>query len=275
MGERCRICDGEAAFVFSRNEGDGYIAEAKVKPAGYAREYYRCASCGLLFHTGFDDLGESQYALLPQDGGVESHGDGIGNMTNRAVRELATASRLIRLFNMDPGRMRLLVFGCGLGLSLNMFLKNGIDAYGTDLALSFGRRMPFPPELFDPGLAPEMLRRFITPEALAGQRFDVITMTEVFEHFTQPMEVMPMVAGLLREQGILYGTTGMADRVAGDLKEWWYLKCRTHVTFLTRKSFAAMCGRLGVSGLIFPNSTQFVGAAKMSDEQGTFVIQRP
>ena len=119
MGERCRICDGEAAFVFSRNEGDGYIAEAKVKPAGYAREYYRCASCGLLFHTGFDDLGESQYALLPQDGGVESHGDGIGNMTNRAVRELATASRLIRLFNMDPGRMRLLVFGCGLGLSLN------------------------------------------------------------------------------------------------------------------------------------------------------------
>lgn len=275
MKRECKICGGEAGFVFSRGEADGVIAETKVNPEGYERRYYQCGVCGLLFHNGFDGLDGRQYSLLPGADGKNLMGDGVEPTINRAIRELNIASCLISLFNLDPARLRTLVFGCGSGLSFNMFLQNGINAFGSDITLFFQRKMPFPPGLFKPELVPEMLKRFIKTDRLTGERFDLIAMTEVFEHFTEPLDEMARLVELLAPKGILYGTTGMADRVASGHKEWWYLQCLTHATFLTRKSFAVLCAKLGVSGLIFPNSGQFVGAAKMSDEQGIFVIQRP
>lgn len=275
MKQECKICGGEAGFVFSRNESDGVIAEKKVNPADYERRYYQCSTCGLLFHNGFDGLEGKQYSLLPGADGRNLVGDGVEPTINRAVRELNIASGLINLFNLVPERLRTLVFGCGSGLSFNMFLQNRINVFGSDITLFFQRKMPFPPGLFNPELVPEMLKRFIKADRLPGERFDLIAMTEVFEHFTEPMDEMARLVDLLNPKGILYGTTGMADRVTSGHKEWWYLQCLTHATFLTRKSFAVLCARLGVTGLIFPNSGHFVGTAKMSDEQGIFVIQKP
>jgi hypothetical protein len=156
-----------------------------------------------------------------------------------------------------------------------MFLQNGINAFGCDINLIFQRKMPFPPELFKSEYLPEMLKRFITKDRLPGKLFDLITMSEVFEHFTNPMEEMARLIDSLNSKGILYGTTGMADRLTSGRKQWWYLQFPTHATFMTRKSFAVLCARLGVTGLIFPNSAQFLGTTKMSNEQGIFVIQKP
>ncbi len=100
-------------------------------------------------------------------------------------------------------------------------------------------------------------------------------MTEVFEHFLDPVAEMKRLASLLRPGGIVIGTTGWVDRVAGPLKDWWYVKCLTHTTFLSSEAFRRICMEAGCLGTLYPASPAVIGNTNMSDQQCLFVMQRP
>lgn len=273
---QCKICKGEVVASFARPKGDGArLIEAKLYSDDYTRQYYQCTHCGLLYHTAFDGMDGKHYDLMtsrPKNG----VGDGVEPTLNRAVREINIAAKLFQLHDIPLNQARVLVFGCGSGASLNLFLQHNVDAWGTDMMLSIRRDAPFPEEsVYSSKLVPAMLERFIPLGEIEGQQFDVITMTEVFEHFTDPFKEIESIVKCLKSGGILYGTTGMADRVQGSYGDWKYLKALTHTMFLTRKAFAIMCAKLGVLGHIYPRSTELIGQTGMSKEQGVFVIQKP
>lgn len=275
MSIACKICGEDTIHAFSRSTDDGRILEHSLYGPGYTRPYFQCPSCGLLFHTAFDEMDGEQYELMRSGGRSNPLGDGAQPAINRALRELNIAGRFISLHQFDPAKLKLLVFGCGAGVSMNMFLQNNIDTYGTDIILSISRGLPLSSDVYKEELLPDMLKRFVDIANLPRDHFDIITMTEVFEHFTDPVKEIAALLKALKPGGIIYGTTGMADRVQGSLKDWWYLKCYTHTLFLTRRGFATLCRKLGVLGMIYPGTPEFIGNTAMSAEQGIFVLQKP
>jgi SAM-dependent methyltransferase len=267
----CKVCGGEADLTFTRSRTDGHLVEAAVQPQGYERPYYRCPQCNLLFHVGFDVLPEEQRHVYELDG----VGDALDKQVNRGKRELLMVDAFLRLHHIPP-REPVLVFGCGSGLSYNYMLGAGLNAYATDLSIQFKAAADaFKDYNFRRDLLPAMLHRFRKLEDIADGSLSLITMTEVFEHFLDPVPLMARLARLLRPGGLLIGTTGWVDKVEGDLKEWWYLKCLSHATFLSSKAFMHICAAAGCLGTLYPNTDTLKAGTGMSATQCIFAMQRP
>jgi hypothetical protein len=80
-------------------------------------------------------------------------------------------------------------------------------------------------EIFDPIYSPE------SPEGL----FDVITCTEVIEHFLDPREDFEKIFSHLNPEGLLAIMTEIY-RPSVSLATWWYAKDPTHVCFYQEKT---------------------------------------
>lgn len=266
----CKVCQTTAGKVFTRDESDGFIWEARFMDPDYKRNYYQCPKCGLLFHDGFDIM-EKMAHQTPDETG---QGDRLDFTINRGIREFTMVHLLMELYGL-PKASRMLVFGCGPAISYNLLLQHGANVYATDQDLGFVNvREGIPPELFKMELMPEMIRRFRPLKDLQEESYDIITLTEVFEHFLDPVKEMQRLATLLRPGGIVVGTTGWVDRVPEPLKEWWYLKCRTHATFLSSEAFRRICAAAGCMGTLYPNSPSVIGKSSMSKNQCVFVMQK-
>lgn len=267
----CKVCGADAALAFTRSSADGNIIEASVQPKGYARPYYRCPECGLLFHVGFDILPEEHRSVYELPGG----GDALDRQVNRAVREVTMVDAFLRLHGLSP-RAPMLVFGCGSGLSFNYLLGLGLDVYATDLSLHFDASVKqFADYNFRRDLLPEMLRRFRKPGTVPPGSMQLITMTEVFEHLLDPVTMMREIAELLRPGGLIIGTTGWVDKVRDDPRDWWYLKCLSHATFLSAGAFRRICAEAGCLGMLYPNTAMLKGDTGMHKTQCIFAMQRP
>jgi SAM-dependent methyltransferase len=170
---------------------------------------------------------------------------------------------------------RILVFGCGTGLSFNMLLQHGRNVWATDLNMRFDLGAEtLPKVLFKTELLPRMESRFLTPGQDGKECFDVITLTEVFEHFLDPVEEMRRLAGMVRPGGLIIGTTGWLDQVEESLRDWWYVQCLTHATFLSSQAFGRICAEIGCLGTLLPGSPGLIGKSTMSDTQAVFLIQK-
>ena len=95
------------------------------------------------------------------------------------------------LFQAGEGR-RLLDFGCGNGLFLELAHGRGFDIYGVDLAedaVAAARQRPGGAHTYHgaPGEIPE----------IAAGGFDVITMWSVLAHLAEPVEDLTMLRRLL------------------------------------------------------------------------------
>ncbi len=73
--------------------------------------------------------------------------------------------------------------------------------------------------------------------------FDLVTMTEVFEHCYQPMTVIQSILQLLKNKGHWFVQT----HTWSDLKlftSWWYARDPTHVVFFSEKTWDWICVNL-------------------------------
>ncbi len=101
-------------------------------------------------------------------------------------REAATVVKFVERGKAGGGPINVLDVGCGYGRYLRLFGERGLHALGVDLN-------------------PEIVRanregglRCVTPGEFAGndQRFDVIVMSHVIEHF-RPEDLVPFMDGYL------------------------------------------------------------------------------
>jgi SAM-dependent methyltransferase len=154
----------------------------------------RCPACGLLYrHPGIrpDRLGElyssGKYAEFL-----------AGKYTRkRIIRYETTMAPFGALFRDGAGR-RLLDFGCGNGLFLDLAHERGFACHGVDLAedaVAAARRKPS-------GANVHLGSPLEIPEIAAGG-FDVITMWSVLAHLPRPLEDVAMLRSLLAPGGVL------------------------------------------------------------------------
>jgi SAM-dependent methyltransferase len=161
----------------------------------------RCAGCGFLFrHPGIrpERLGEL-YA-----GGYSGFLSG-GYARQRKRRYRIVLDAFKPLFDDGKGR-RLLDFGCGTGLFLDIAHRRGFDCYGVDLAPDAIEEARTKPS----GRNAHVGAPLDVPEIAAGG-FDVITMWSVLAHLATPVEDLTMLRGLLAPGGALLVLTVNAN----------------------------------------------------------------
>jgi 2-polyprenyl-6-hydroxyphenyl methylase/3-demethylubiquinone-9 3-methyltransferase len=110
-----------------------------------------------------------------------------------------------RIHARFPGkaRVRLLDVGCGAGLAAEALARRGHDVLGIDAA---GEAI----EAAVAHAAEQRLRlayRACEAEALADERFAVITALEVIEHVPDPARFVATLAGLLEPGGLMFLST--------------------------------------------------------------------
>jgi SAM-dependent methyltransferase len=202
----------------------------------------RCAECGLLYRNP---------CIRPERLGDLYGGGSYGKfLTGRYAKGRQRRYELVmsafgRIFSEGNGR-RLLDFGCGAGLFLELAHERGFDAYGVDLspdAVEIARKRPGGANAHfgEPRKVPEIAR--------GG--FDVITIWSVLAHLPRPVEELAMLRGLLASSGVLLILTVNANSL--------YLKAQggawngftpNHLVFFSPATLARLLRKVGFAALV-------------------------
>ena len=170
----------------------------------------RCPTCGFLYrHPG----------IRPERLGELYAGNYDRFLTGRYARKRQRRYRMVMqgfgsLFADGAGR-RLLDFGCGAGLFLELAHKRGFDGYGVDLSpesIESARERPG-------GHNAYFGAPLDVPEIAAGG-FDVVTLWSVMAHLPRPVDDLRMLRGLMAPGGVILILTVNANslrlKAAGD-----------------------------------------------------------
>lgn len=202
----------------------------------------RCPGCGFLFRnpnirperlgdlyaTGYSRFLTGRYA------------------TNRQRRYRVTMDAVGPVFDDGHGR-RLLDFGCGAGLFLELAEQRGFAGYGVDLSpdsVAQARQRLTSAKVFH-GAPTEV------PETAAGG-FDVVTMWSVLAHLPRPVADLSMLRSLLVDDGVLVILTVNAGslHLAG-MGSRWQGFTRNHLMFYSRSTLPRLLGKAGFAAVGF------------------------
>lgn len=171
--------------------------------------YKRCSTCGFIHlnddhHVSFDEE-RAEYDL--HENSIEDEG-----YVNYLDRFLKTA--------VDPyvSEGKALDFGCGPEPVLAELLK----------------RRGYDVRTFD--------RHFKHDADALEQKYNLITSTEVFEHFHDPVQEMKLISDLLAPGGVLAIMTS-APPEDGVFLKWSYRREQTHISFFTKKALEILAER--------------------------------
>ena len=106
-------------------------------------------------------------------------------------------------------------------------------------------------DIYDPYFAPEKI--------FHGKKYDLITSTEVFEHFSDPYKEIEMLKKHLDQNGImaimtLFHNYGSDDF---DFSDWWYIRDKTHISFYSPRTFEWIADHFGLE-LIYHDEKRIV-----------------
>jgi SAM-dependent methyltransferase len=204
----------------------------------------RCAGCGFLYrHPGIrpERLGDL-YAT-----GKYAKFLGGKYTRKRIQRYEVTMAAFGPLFESGHGR-RLLDFGCGNGLFLDLAHERGFECYGVDLAadaIEAARRKPSGTHTYHG--APDEI-----PEIAAGG-FHVITMWSVLAHLAQPIEDLAMLRRLLAPDGVLLILTVNAGSLVLKRRlETWGGFTPNHLLFSSPQTLPLLLRRAGFGAVVMP-----------------------
>ena len=112
-----------------------------------------------------------------------------------------------------PQKFNALDFGCGPGPTLSLLLEE----VGGSV------------ENYDPLFFPD--GHLLIPES-----YDVVTSTEVVEHFKTPRHDWETLVDLVKDDGVIAIMTLFYSPEI-DFKKWWYKNDHTHIVFYQQKTF--------------------------------------
>ena len=234
----CAACDGRRFRELL------HVYDHRRKKPRWNYHVVGCADCGFLFrHPGIrpERLGDlyasGKYAKFLG-----------GNYTKKRIRRYeVTMAPFGPLFERGDGR-RLLDFGCGNGLFLELAHGRGFECYGVDLAedaVAAARTRPGGERTYHG--SPQDI-----PEIAAGG-FDVITMWSVLAHLAEPLKDLTMLRRLLAPDGVLLILTVHANSLAfkRNLKTWGGFT-PNHLLFSAPDTLSLLLRRAGFEAVVMP-----------------------
>ncbi|MEL6373492.1 MAG: class I SAM-dependent methyltransferase [Pseudomonadota bacterium] len=180
-----------------------------------ARLYWRCVRCDLIWLTPAQrpsrEEERAEYALHendPDDAGYRRH---LAKLTDRLSARAADGTSLMCLD-----------FGSGPGPAIAPMMGER----GACVAN------------YDPFFAPDR-------SVLRPAHYDVITCTEVAEHFHDPAASFAQLAALVKPGGSLGVMTRLHDHAGCAFARWYYVQERSHVVFYSTSTMRWIADRFG------------------------------
>jgi cyclopropane fatty-acyl-phospholipid synthase-like methyltransferase len=126
--------------------------------------------------------------------------------------------QLGNILHHNPKAKKILDFGCGYGNFTTYLREKGYDAYGCN---------PFPALPKKDYLAPDY-----TPWL---HLYDAITMIEVLEHLTDPLNILKDLREATQKKGTLHIQTQIWNEDQ-TIEKWWYCDPPNHCNYFTTQS---------------------------------------
>lgn len=177
------------------------------------RDYFKCSNCALIFADS-----KTLFSVNEERKIYDQHENHIGN-----VGYVEFLSQLIvPLKKYLKRNCKVLDYGCGPGPTLScMFEKEGVIAH-----------------LFDPIYFPD--------EDVLKQDYEIVTATEVAEHFYHPGREFLRLKNLIKKKSGVIGIMTQLYDVEDSFEGWYYHRDPTHVAFYSRETFEWIAKYLGM-----------------------------
>ncbi|MCU0241497.1 MAG: class I SAM-dependent methyltransferase [Vicinamibacteria bacterium] len=232
----CNLCGGDEFRVLFESTptaaAETDIADFVASTDRFDRygRIVRCRACGLVY----TNPRPTQEQLLRSYTRVVDHEYSEEN-ASRSINAhmcLHTLRRFVRAG-------RLLDVGCATGFFLNAarmdFEVAGLEP--SEWAADYARTQ----------LRLDVHTGEIEQSDMAPGSFDVVTLIDVIEHFTDPMAVLQKIAGVLRRDGLLYLVTPNILSLSARLLrgKWWGLR-PAHLYYFSPGTLCAMLQACGL-----------------------------
>ncbi len=217
----CPLCHqrtGAAGAVdFNKSGADVFAGARQFAVSGEMVSYLRCASCGFMFTSFFDDWTDADFSdriynaeYLRADPPFEEE------------RPARLAEYLAAVLAEHLGSISMLDFGSGAGRMMELLRARGLTG-----GVAYDRYHAEGPAPTGP--------------------FDLVTAFEVVEHVVDQVALLQSLCALVAEGGVLVLSTLLQPADIGDLgAEWWYACPRNgHLAFHTSESLAGLLGQFG------------------------------
>ena len=229
----CRICSGFVELAIPGRvplRSPSAFAPTCHRPGAHG-DFYRCRECGAVqqpslprgaaLHELYYEMNDALY-LAEEDGRRQ------------------TARRILDLVGAHSVGGRLLDVGCGHGLLLDEARRRGYEVEGLELSRAAAR--------YARGTLGLPVQELALEDAsLDDERFDVVVLTDVLEHFDDPAGALDRSTRLLATGGALVVATpdpsSLTARLAG--ARWWgYLPA--HTCLMPRVTLLELISALGL-----------------------------
>jgi ubiquinone/menaquinone biosynthesis C-methylase UbiE len=252
---RCPVCDSEKYRVVYESTLGSSLPDLGYKFAPSHLKTYRivrCLHCGHRYCSplprqlfkGYIDVEDSEY------------------LRNEPQR-LATAEKVMGVLRKYKNGGRLLDVGCATGDFLRVAARY-YDVEGLELSTWAAR------------LAKERglwIHESRLEELGATERYDVVTLWGVIEHFENPRKEIGQVARLMKRGGVLCIWTGDIESLTARLlgKKWWYFMGQ-HIQYFSRATLHRLLEECGFTKVAIRNYPYVLSMSSVANSIGRYPL---
>lgn len=183
------------------------------------------------------------FLQCPELSNALSYYEGLRDVEYEASREQRRiqARKLLRLVQSHCPSGRLLDVGAGSGILVEQARELGYDAEGVE-----------PSRWLQQRAASRALRVHLGgyphPDILPG--FDVVTLVDVIEHVSNPLELLARIREQLNDQGVGLLVTPDENSLAARLMgwEWWHFRT-AHIGYFNRRTLLFALRKAGLKAI--------------------------